>query len=119
MTISIAPIAGEDTANVFIRPRTSLDDGLLWNPTVVEEHVAVDLNTSHPFYERVYLPARSDSVVQAFDYLLWALANAELHVLSDAHKAALMDLRYDASKRLRALALELPELKDQELDSLE
>jgi hypothetical protein len=117
VTISISLIPGEDTSKVFVRPRASLDDGLLWNPTVVDEHVAVDLNTSHPFYERVYLPARSDSVVQAFDYLLWALANAELQVLSEAHRAALMDLRYDASKRLRALALELPELKDQDFES--
>jgi len=116
VTIAISPILDEEDSSVYIRPRSSIDDGLLWNPTVLEEHVAVDINTSHPFYERVYLPSRSDSVVQAFDYLLWALANAELHVLSESHKAALMDLRYDASRRLRALAMELPEPKESDFE---
>lgn len=96
---------------LWIQTTSSIEDGLLWKPVVKEDHIAVALNTGHQFYERVYLPGKNSNVIQAFDYLLWALANAELYVISESHKKVFIDLRYQASRQLRILAEELPEVK--------
>jgi Histidine kinase-, DNA gyrase B-, and HSP90-like ATPase len=116
ITIDIGKEENEEQSALWIRTTDSIDDGLLWKPTVTAEHVAVELNTSHLFYERVYMPSRNSNVVQSFDYLLWALANAELYVTSDTHRKVFLELRYEASKRLRALADELPEVKIEGFD---
>jgi hypothetical protein len=95
---------------VFIKPVPSLNEGLLFEPAIVEQHKAVLLNTSHPFYEKVYLPNLNRSVtVQGMDSLFWALAVAELSTIDEATIKHFRDMRFEVSKILRTLVESLPE----------
>ena len=41
---------------VHVQPVDSIDDGLLWEPCLIDGHCGVRINTNHPYYEKVYLP---------------------------------------------------------------
>jgi hypothetical protein len=97
-----------------VKPVESITDGLLWEPTIIDTHHAVRLNTSHPYYQRVYLPNRKEAVVvQGLDSLMWALCEAELAAVSDSSKGHMLEVRYEVSRILRRLADELPEDEDE------
>jgi hypothetical protein len=88
-----------------------LADGLLWEPSVDKNgQVYVRVNKSHPFYDKVYRTYASEDpdLVEAVDYLLWALAHAEYNIGYDADdKVTIMDdLRRFASMNLRKLLAE-------------
>ncbi|RYG27670.1 hypothetical protein EON81_29770, partial [bacterium] len=40
----------------------SLDDGALFEPTIIDGHKAVRINTSHPYYSKVYIPNLAGSL---------------------------------------------------------
>jgi len=89
---------------------SDLEGGVLWEPTVHENKAAVLLNTSHVFYDRVYVPNHNESVtIQGLDAMLWSLAEAEYSTFNDKTKKAFETLRYEVSKILRDLTSELPE----------
>ncbi len=95
---------------VFIKPVPSLNDGLLFQPAIVDRHKAVLLNTSHPYYEKIYLPNLNRSVtVQGMDSLFWALAIAELSTIDQATISHFKEMRFEVSKILRTLVESLPE----------
>jgi hypothetical protein len=95
---------------VFIKPVPSLNDGLLFQPAIVDQHKAVLLNTSHPYYEKIYLPNLNRSVtVQGMDSLFWALAVAELSTIDQATINHFREMRFEVSKILRTLVESLPE----------
>jgi len=87
-----------------------LEGGVLWEPTLHDNKAAVLLNTSHTFYDRVYVPNHNESVtIQGLDAMLWSLAEAEYSTFNDKTKKAFETLRYEVSKILKDLTSDLPE----------
>jgi len=95
---------------LFVSPTDSLEDGLLWEPCLINTHHAVRINTNHPYYHKVYVPNLSSGVtIQGMDSLLWALSEAELGTINENTKYHLKELRYEVSRILRRLVDDLPE----------
>ncbi len=101
----------------YVQTVESIDDGLLWEPTIIDGHHAVSINTGHLYYNRVYIPNHKNQVtIQGMDSLLWALCEAEFSTLSESTKNQFKELRYEVSKILRNLVDELPEVEETEND---
>jgi hypothetical protein len=100
-----------DSGSMHISTAGTLEHGVLWEPTLGPGgNEAVSLNTGHPFYTKAYLPNKANSsVVQALDYLLWALAQAELNNLNADNKDAFEDYRIEVSRNLKKLVADLPD----------
>lgn len=95
---------------VFVQPVDSLDDGALFEPTIIDGHKAVRVNTSHPYYHKVYVPnLQSGVTVQGMDSLLWGLCMAELSTISDSTARHFEEMRFEVSRILRRLVEDLPE----------
>ena len=106
LKISSAARPGE----VFVQPAEDVEDGLLFEPAMIEQHKAVRINTQHPYYHKVYVPNMSSSVtVQGMDSLLWALCVAELSATTDKTAESFMDMRYEVTRILRKLVENLPD----------
>ena len=94
----------------FVEPTEGIDDGMLWEPCIIDGHKAVRINRGHPYYHKVYVPNFSSGVtVQGMDSLLWALCAAELGTVNEATKRHSGELRYEVSRLLRRLVDDLPE----------
>lgn len=107
ITIRSAAKAGQ----YRVIPVDSLDDGQLWNPCIVDggKH-AVELNQSHPYYQKIYFPVLQQNVmVTGMDALLWALAEAELSTFSAETKEQYEDMRIQVSRYLKKLIADLPD----------
>ena len=105
-----------DANALYIKTSEELEGFNLYAPTIDKHHNSgVVLNVSHEFYPRVYLPQKllDPNAYLAIDYLLYALARAELNNTSEASKIIFEDLRTDVSRTLRQLADNLPESKDE------
>ena len=64
LKISAAARPGE----VFVQPAEDVEDGLLFEPAMIERHRAVRINTQHPYYHKIYVPNHNSSVtVQGMD----------------------------------------------------
>jgi hypothetical protein len=111
----------DDTVDRMVQPVESLQDGVLWRPGLVDgNRHAVFLNESHEFYKRFYFANRENSaLVMAMDALLWSLAEAELSVFSESVKRNIEELRISASRSLRILAEELPEVDIEDTNDAE
>lgn len=88
-----------------------LTNGLLWEPCVDKNgQVHVRLNKSHPFFDKIYRAYSTEDpeLVEAVDYLLWALAHAEYNIgYDDDEKIETMEaIRLFASSNLRRLLAE-------------
>ncbi|MCU0075395.1 ATP-binding protein [Pseudomonas koreensis] len=95
---------------VFVQPVDGINNGLLFQPALIDQHKAVQINTSHSYYHKVYVPNLNRSVtMQGLDSLMWALAVAELSTLQDSTAAMLKDMRYEVSRILEKLVESLPE----------
>lgn len=106
LNISNANKPGE----VYIQPVDELNDGMLFEPALIEQHKAVKINTSHPYYQKVYVPNFNKSVTtQGMDSLLWGLAIAELNATSDKVHQDFENMRYEVSRVLRKLVESLPD----------
>lgn len=115
LTITSAKRPGE----VFVQPVEGINNGLLFQPALIDQHRAVQINTSHPYYHKIYVPNLNRSVtMQGLDSLMWALAVAELSTLQDGTAAMLKDMRYEVSRILEKLveALPEPELEQNNVD---
>lgn len=111
LTIASAKRPGE----VFIQPVDGIKNGLLFQPAIIEQHRAVQINTSHPYYHKVYVPNLNRSVtMQGLDSLMWALAVAELSTVQDDTAALFQDMRYEISRILEKLVDTLPDALDSE-----
>ncbi len=109
-TIKIPVSKAIKEGQVTVQPVDSIDDGLLWEPCIIDQHHAVRINTGHEYYSKVYLPNYSSSVtIQGMDSLLWALCEAELGVYNDEVKDNFKEMRFEVSKLLRKLVNDLPE----------
>jgi hypothetical protein len=106
LTIASAKRPGE----VFVQPVDSIPNGLLFQPALIEQHKAVQINRSHPYYLKVYIPNLNRSVtMQGLDSLMWALSVAELSTVQDATAGLFKDMRYEVSRILEKLVETLPE----------
>jgi len=106
LTIASAKRPGE----VFVQPVDGITNGLMFQPAIVEGHRAVQINTTHPYYHKVYLPNHTHSVtMQGLDSLMWALAVAELSAVQDSTATMFQDMRYEISRILEKLVETLPE----------
>ena len=95
---------------VFVQPVDGLEDGALFSPAIIDGHKAVKINTSHPYYHKVYIPNLSRGVtIQGMDSLLWALCVAELSTISDTTAKHFEEMRFEVSRILRKLVEDLPE----------
>ena len=90
----------------------SLDDGLLWIPTIANGEQAVAINAGHPFYRRVYLANRNNgTAIQGMNFLLWGLCQAEWAVITEDEKEHMDAVRREVSRVARLLANELPDVE--------
>ncbi|WDO02826.1 ATP-binding protein [Aeromonas allosaccharophila] len=111
LTIASAKRPGE----VFIQPVDGINNGLLFQPAIIEQHRAVQINTSHPYYHKVYVPNLNRSVtMQGLDSLMWALAVAELSTVQDDTASLFQDMRFEISRILEKLVETLPDTLDSE-----
>ena len=102
--------AASKPGQCFVEPVDGIDDGMLWEPCLIENHKAVRINQGHPYYEKVYVPNLVSGVtVQGMDSLLWALCAAEFGTVNNATKRHFAELRFQVSRFLRTLVDELPE----------
>lgn len=100
----------EKPGQVRIVPVDSIDDGMLWEPCLVERKTAIRLNCSHQFYHKVYVPNLSSGVlVQGMDALIWSLGVAELSTFNKDTREQYEELRMQVSRSLRKLVADLPE----------
>lgn len=105
-------IVASDTPGPHIVVQESLDDGLLWRPTVVGGEHAVAINAGHPFYRRVYLANRDNgTAIQGMNFLLWGLCQAEWAVITEDEKEHMDAVRREVSRVTRLLANELPDVE--------
>src|SRR4051812_32233801 len=81
-TIVTMPTVKTNNMNELIEVADSINDGLFWEPALVNNRLGVRINRSHTYYERVYVPSFNDAVtVQGIDSILWALAKCEQEVM--------------------------------------
>ena len=94
----------------FVEAVESIDDGMLWEPCLIDTHKAVRINRGHPYYHKVYVPNLASNVtIQGMDSLLWAICAAELGTINEATKRHFSELRFEVSRLLRRLVEDLPE----------
>lgn len=106
--IRVIPMATNGQYRVV--PAENLENGILWEPTIVESCHAVSINKSHEFYRKVYGPNIGNSkLVQGMDALLWALAEAELSTYNDDTKDQYEDMRIQVSRIIKKLVKDFPE----------
>ena len=109
-TTRLKIVTNNEPTLMHISTSGTLDNGVLWEPALVNNGVGVTLNTGHPFYQKAYLPIKGDSVVvQALDFMLWALAQAELNNVNDENKDAFEGFRIEVSRNLKKLVADLPD----------
>lgn len=95
---------------VYVQAVEELNDNVLFEPTIIDGHKAVRINTSHPYYHKVYIPNLSQGVtIQGMDSLLWSLCVAEFSTISDATQRHFEEMRFEVSRLLRTLVEDLPE----------
>ena len=93
-----------------VLPVETLPDGQLWNPCIVDEKHAVEINQAHPYYQKIYYPILAQNVmVTGMDALLWALAEAELSTFNNQTKEQYEDMRIMVSRCLKKLIADLPD----------
>jgi hypothetical protein len=115
-TASIRMLNPDDVGSTHVVTASTLDNGVLWEPTLGKNKgTAVALNTGHPFYIKAYLPNKGNSpVIQAMDYLLWALAQAELNNINQGNADAFEEFRIEVSRNLKKLVADLPDPSENE-----
>ena len=106
MPVTTAAEKGE----VNVQPIGGIDDGLLWEPCLIDGHHGVRINTGHAYYHKVYVPNLASGVtIQGMDSLLWALSEAEIGATTDTTRKHFKELRFEISRLLRNLVDDLPE----------
>lgn len=114
--LRIKLVEEKNSGECHVQPSDSLQDGLLWEPAFIGGNQAVRINTSHPYYHRVYIPnKRSGVTVQGLDSLMWGLCAAELGNVSESSQRNFEEMRYEVSRILRRLAEDLPEPTEDDL----
>lgn len=114
--LRIKLVEEKNSGECHVQPVDSLQDGLLWEPAFISNNQAVRINTSHPYYHRIYIPNKKSGVtVQGLDSLMWGLCAAELGNVSESSQRNFEEMRYEVSRILRRLAEDLPEPSEDDL----
>jgi hypothetical protein len=104
----------DEFADMHVVRKDSLEDGVLWQGQLSSHNVLqVGVNSGHDWYQKAYLPIAGDmTLVQAIDFLFYALALAELDATNSERREMFRDLRVDVSRNLRDLVKDLPAPSD-------
>lgn len=109
-----------DPNSVYVQPVEFLPSGDLYEPTMhpVEGSevlkTGVKINKSHDFYAKIYMRAQNNGYsIEGMDYLLWALAAAELDNTNKDLEPLFQDIREEVSANIKRLLRTLP-LPDEE-----
>lgn len=95
--------------------KPDLEYGQLWEPCIVDGKHAVQINQSHPYYQKVYSPILAQNVmVTGMDALLWALAEAEHKTYNEQIKEQYEEIRIAVSRILKTLVADLPDPEDED-----
>ena len=79
-------------------------EGTLFESYQEGKIIVVRWNTDHPFYDQVILANKGDkNIISALDYLVFALASAELKYIGDDYPDLLSNIKTVMSSNLRAL----------------
>lgn len=98
------------TGEYSVVPVDDIEDGILWEPTLVDGNHAVAINQKHLYYSKVYAPNINNStLIVGMDSLLWALAEAELSTYNNDTKEQYEEMRIQVSRILRKLVADLPD----------
>jgi hypothetical protein len=107
----------DEAEGIHIVHTESLEDGVLWSPSFGKGSgdTKVSINTSHDWYRKAYLPNSANSpLTQAIEFLLFALAQAEMNNTRIDLSEVFEVFRVEVSRNLRRLVAELPEPDDAE-----
>jgi hypothetical protein len=98
---------------VYVALKEALDQRNLWEPAIrgdVQDRYQVTLNASHEWLKKAYLPlAETDPTRQAIDFLMFALAMAELNNTDEELRDEFEQFRIEVSRNLEKLSVDLPE----------
>ncbi len=109
-THKITIISNPKPGQVRVIPKPSLEHGQLWEPCIADGKHAVQINQSHPYYQKVYSPILAQNVmVTGMDALLWALAEAEHKTYNEEIKEQYEEIRIAVSRILKTLVADLPD----------
>lgn len=108
---TILPIESSTVEVVtYINPVESIRDAQLWEWRLQNGKQVVDINKSHEFYTKVYLPTKSNVIAtRGLDALIWALAVTEANCTIPQYQKQFREFRFEISKKLRELVEEFPE----------
>lgn len=110
---TIKILVSQKPGQVHIQPVPNIDDGLLWEPCLIDKNKGLRINTGHEYYSKVYLPNKnSGAAIQGLDSLLWALSEAELTTINERTVKHFEEMRREVSHILRVLVEDLPEPAD-------
>ncbi len=113
--IKIKVMEAESPNELHIKPVPEILNGLLFEPAYISGNQGVQINTSHPYYGKVYVPNKESSVmIQGLDSMLWALCAAELGCISDDTKRKFEEMRFEVSRLLRNLVEDMPNAPDED-----
>lgn len=111
----IAIISNPDPKQVRVITKQDLEYGQLWEPCIADGKHAVQINQSHPYYQKVYSPILAQNVmVTGMDALLWALAEAEHKTYNEEIKEQYEEMRIAVSRILKTLVADLPDPEEEE-----
>lgn len=114
-THKITIISTPKPGQVRVIPKPDLEYGQLWEPCIADGKHAVQINQSHPYYQKVYSPILAQNVmVTGMDALLWALAEAEHQTYNEEIKEQYEEIRIAVSKILKKLVADLPDPEDED-----
>jgi hypothetical protein len=103
-------VVPDSASVVHVSTETTLEHGVLWEPSLINGGPGVTLNAGHPYYIKAYLPNQGNSpLIQALDFLLWGLAQAELNNVSGENREAFEEYRIEVSRNLKKLVADLPD----------
>lgn len=109
-TLTLRIINSSGPRQMYVAVSDSVVDGALWEPSFINSTEGVTLNTRHPFYQKAYLPNKENAtLVQALDFLLWSLAQAELNNTSSSSSEIFEEMRIEVSRNLKKLVADLPD----------
>lgn len=108
-------ISNPKPGQIRIITTPGLEHGQLWEPCIAEGKHAVQINQTHPYYQKVYAPILAQNVmVTGMDALLWALAEAEHKTYNEEVKEQYEDMRIAVSRILKTLVADLPDPEEED-----
>lgn len=96
-----------------IRTVEALPEASLWRAGLSADgdypYTYVEINVSHPFYERAYYASKGNkNAIKCLDYLIWSLAQAEYATKDQDAMDHYEDMIREVSRTLRLLVDDLP-----------